>query len=75
MRYLKYLDETYFFLHRQKTQLPWNKGLGEVSVTAGKNKGFKIDLRFVKAVGCGVDANLTRFGYNPIDQAGVLPKV
>jgi len=45
------------------------------NVTAGKNKGFKIDLRFVKAVGCGVDANLTRFGYNPIDQAGVLPKV
>jgi len=51
------------------------KVLGEVSVTAGKNKGFRIDLRFVKAVGCGVDANLTRFGYNPIDQAGVLSKV
>ena len=67
--------KTIFFLYRWKTQLLWKKVLGEVSVTAGKNKGFKIDLCFVKAVGCGVDANLTRFGYNPIDQAGVLSKV
>ena len=67
--------KTFFFSIAKKPNCLEIKVLGEVSVTAGKNKGFKIDLRFVKAVGCGVDANLTRFGYNPIDQAGVLPKV